>query len=87
MTDTECMCVLQGKSLSKDTSDVVFTTSRTTKGEWPLFAANQHTCTIFFGTGTHCSMTKSPTKISTFYVPEIGNTLGKNKVQLIIKLR
>ncbi len=34
MTDTECMCVLQGKSLSKDTSDVVFTTSRTTKGEF-----------------------------------------------------
>ena len=34
MTETECMCVLQGKSLSKDTTDVVFTTSKTTKGSF-----------------------------------------------------
>jgi len=32
MTDTECMCVLQGKSLTKDTTDLVFTAARSTRG-------------------------------------------------------
>ena len=32
-TDTECMCVLQGKSLAKDSTDVVFNASKTNKGE------------------------------------------------------
>ena len=32
MTDTECMCVLQGKSLAKDTNDIFMTAARTPKG-------------------------------------------------------
>ena len=42
MTETECMCVLQGKSLSKDTTDVVFTTSKTTKGSFVYIFTRTH---------------------------------------------
>ena len=33
MTETECMCVLQGKSLSKGSTDVVFTAPKPIKGK------------------------------------------------------
>ena len=31
-TDMECTCVLQGKSLTRDTTDVIFTTHTSLKG-------------------------------------------------------
>ena len=35
MTDMECMCVLQGKSLSNQATDVVFHANKSIKGKSP----------------------------------------------------
>lgn len=32
-TEVECMCVLQGKSLTKESADLVFVVPKSTKGE------------------------------------------------------
>lgn len=41
MTETECMCVLQGKSLSKDTTDIVFTATKSARGQSPIFSTRE----------------------------------------------
>ena len=41
-TETECVCVLQGKSLSAQSSDVHLPPSRSLKGTWLLLNERLH---------------------------------------------